>query len=182
MRALNRIFGMGPKRETRARESFTDQQIVLISAAARGSDDVATACSAVEVAAGMYARDLSLAEVTPRNSRTVSITPSWLALAGRELARSGQFVCDIQIVSGKVGATAGRVRLRGAGERRPVIVDLDFEYVRSWVRPHSLPTERWDCEHCHRPHGVAALGWSRTMAKRVPHGRNVERYRTPVAR
>ena len=55
MRALNRIagaLGMGPKRETRARESFTDQQIVLISAAARGNDDVATACSAVEVAAG----------------------------------------------------------------------------------------------------------------------------------
>ena len=69
MSALDRIagvLGMGPKRESRARESFTDQQIVLLSAAARGSDDVATACAAVEIASGMYGRDLSLAEVTPQ--------------------------------------------------------------------------------------------------------------------
>ena len=106
MSALNRIaggFGLQPKRETRAaQESFTDQQIALISAAARGNDAIASAVAAVEVAAGMYARDLSLAEVTPQNSRTAAITPSWLALAGRELARCGQFVCDIEIVSGAV--------------------------------------------------------------------------------
>ena len=105
MRALNRIagaLGMGPKRETRARESFTDQQIVLISAAACGNDDVATACSAVEVAAGMWSRDLSLAEVSPQNSRTVAITPALLSLVGRALARSGQIVFDIEVVSGAV--------------------------------------------------------------------------------
>ena len=50
----------------------------------------------------MYARDLSLAEVSPQNSRTAAITPTWLALCGRELARAGQFVCDIEIVSGAV--------------------------------------------------------------------------------
>ena len=105
MRVLNRIagaLGLEPKRETRARESFTDQQIVLISAAARGNDDVATATAAIEVASGMYARDLALAEVSPKNSRTAAITPTWLALCGRELARCGQFVCDIEIVSGEV--------------------------------------------------------------------------------
>ena len=95
-------FGLEPKRETRARESFTEQQITLISAAARGSNDVATACAAIEVAAGMFSRDLSLAEVSPQNSRTAAITPAWLALCGRELARAGQFVCDIEIVSGAV--------------------------------------------------------------------------------
>ena len=105
MTALNRIagaLGMGKKRETRARESFTDQQIALISSAALGNDAVATACAVIETAAGMYARDLALAEVTPRNSRTASINPAFLHLVGRELARCGQFVADIQIVSGKV--------------------------------------------------------------------------------
>ena len=105
MSALDRIagaLGMGPKRETRARESFTDQQIVLLSAAARGSDDVATATAIVEFAAGMWSRDLSLAEVSPQNSRTAAITPSLLALIGRALARSGQIVFDIEIVSGAV--------------------------------------------------------------------------------
>ena len=145
MRALNRIagaLGMGPKRETRARESFTDQQIVLISAAARGSDDVATACSAVEVAAGMYARDLSLAEVTPRNSRTVSITPSWLALCGRELARSGQFVCDIQIVSGAVHLqpAAFAYATQGGVDPSSWVWSLNLygpSYARTRTRPNS---------------------------------------------
>ena len=142
MRALNRIFGMGPKRETRARESFTDQQIVLISAAARGNDDVATACSAVEVAAGMYARDLSLAEVTPRNSRTVSITPSWLALAGRELARSGQFVCDIQIVSGKVALQPAAFAYAARGNVDPSswIWTLNM-YGPGYARTRSRPND-----------------------------------------
>ena len=105
MTTLSRIagaLGMAPKREIRARESFTDQQISLISAAARGSNDVATACATIETAAGMFSRDLSLAEVSPQNSRTAAITPSWLALCGRELARAGQFVCAIEIVGGAV--------------------------------------------------------------------------------
>ena len=57
MTTLSRIagaLGMAPKREIRARESFTDQQISLISAAARGSNDVATACATIETAAGMF--------------------------------------------------------------------------------------------------------------------------------
>ena len=153
MRVLNRIagaLGLEPKRETRARESFTDQQIVLISAAARGNDDVATATAAIEVASGMYARDLALAEVSPKNSRTAAITPTWLALCGRELARCGQFVCDIEIVSGEVKLRPAAFAYATAGERRPVIVDLDFEYVRSWVRSHPHQTELRDCECLHR--------------------------------
>ena len=50
----------------------------------------------------MFSRDLSLAEVSPQNSRTAAITPAWLALCGRELARAGQFVCDIAVISGAV--------------------------------------------------------------------------------
>ena len=87
----------------------------------------------------MYARDLSLAEVSPQNSRTAAITPTWLALCGRELARAGQFVCDIEIVSGAVALQPAAYRLRGAGKRGPVNVGLDSEYVRSWLRPAPAP-------------------------------------------
>lgn len=105
MRVLNRIasaIGMGPKRETRAKGNYTERQLSAFETAATGNDAIATGVAAVETAAGFYGRDLALAEVEPRNSRTRSITPSWLELAGRELARVGSFRCDIQVVRGNV--------------------------------------------------------------------------------
>ena len=87
----------------------------------------------------MFSRDLSLAEVSPQNSRTAAITPAWLALCGRELARAGQFVCDIAVISGAVALQPAAFSLRGTGKRGPVNVDLDSEYVRSWVTPALAP-------------------------------------------
>ena len=106
MTILDRVaaaFG-SPPRESRSRDAgnFTERQLSAFETSASGTDAVATGVSAVETAAGFYGRDLALAEVTPRNSRTMSITPSWLMLAGRELARCGSFRCDIQVVRGNV--------------------------------------------------------------------------------
>ena len=105
MTALNRIagaLGLGPRRETRAKGNFTERQLSAFETVAAGNDAIATSVAVVEVAAGFYGRDLALAEVSPSNSRTRSITPAWLALAGRELARCGSFRCDIQVVRGNV--------------------------------------------------------------------------------
>ena len=50
----------------------------------------------------MWARALALADVTPRSSRTAAITPAFLELAGRELGRRGELVCDIDTSGGRV--------------------------------------------------------------------------------
>ena len=105
MRALDRIagaLGMGPKRETRANGNFTASQLSAFETAATGADAIATGVAAVEIASGFYGRDLSLAEVSPRNARTAAVTPGWLSLAGRSLARDGSFRCDIEVRGGRV--------------------------------------------------------------------------------
>ena len=103
MRALNRLVAaLGMTGEARAKGNFTERRLSAFETAATGADAIATGVAAVEIASGFYGRDLSLAEVSPRNARTAAITPSWLSLAGRELARSGQFVCDLEVRGGRV--------------------------------------------------------------------------------
>ena len=104
MRALNRIagaLGMGPK-ETRAKGNFTERQLSAFETVAAGNDAIATSVAVVEVASGFYGRDLAMAEVSPRNARTAAITPAWLSLCGRELARCGSFRCDLEVRGGRV--------------------------------------------------------------------------------
>ena len=125
-------MGPKPKRETRAKGNFTERQLSAFETVAAGNDAIATSVAAVEVAAGFYGRDLALAEVSPRNSRTRSITPSWLALAGRELARCGSFRCDIQVRARSRRARASVERLRGARRFGPVVMDLGSHTVWPW--------------------------------------------------
>ena len=170
MSALNRIagaLGMRPKRETRAsQESFTDQQIALISSAARGNDAVgsAVACrrgSGRNVFEGFSAGGSDAAKLPDvRDYSDLVSTVQDMSWHG-----AGQFVCDIEIVSGAVVLQPAAFACAVRGNAGPIDVDLDPEYVRSWLRPHPLPTERRDCEYYHRPHGVAALGGARTVAK-----------------
>ena len=92
MRALNRLVAaLGMTGEARAKGNFTERRLSAFETAATGADAIATGVAAVEIASGFYGRDLAMAEVSPRNARTAAITPSWLSLAGRELARSGSF-------------------------------------------------------------------------------------------
>ena len=82
--------------------SRVSRQLSAFETAATGADAIATGVAAVEIASGFYGRDLSLAEVSPRNARTAAISPGWLALAGRSLARDGSFRCDIEVRGGRV--------------------------------------------------------------------------------
>ena len=91
-----------PWRRPERRESYTQNIVSSIEAAAAGGGGVATATAAVESASGLWGRALALADVTPRSSRTAAITPSFLELAGRELGRRGELVCDIDTSAGRV--------------------------------------------------------------------------------
>ena len=73
-----------------------------IDAASGVGADVAVATAAVESSAGLWSRLLSLAIPSPRNRRTMPITPSLLALIGRELATHGEFIADIRYAGGSV--------------------------------------------------------------------------------
>lgn len=90
----------GPGRESR---SYTSAIVNAIETAASGSGgSVASATAAVETAAGLWARALSLASVAPDNRHTASLTPSLLAMIGRSLCRSGEIVFDLEVERGQL--------------------------------------------------------------------------------
>ena len=94
-----------------------------VEAAAAGGSSVAAATAAVETAAGWWGRTLALAEVTPRNRRTAALTPAFLEMAGRELARAGELVCDID-------ASGGMLRLHPAAQSYITSGSVD---PRTWI-------------------------------------------------
>ena len=92
-----------PAREYRAatpRTYTTDRVAALTAASTSGPAAIATATAAVEIAAGVWGRALSLANVSPQTARTRAITPGLLELTGRALARRGQVVFDLEVDAG----------------------------------------------------------------------------------
>ena len=89
------------RRETRS-TGYTGILTSAVEAAAAGGAAVAAATAAVETAAGWWGRALALADVEPKSRRTAALTPAFLEMAGRELARTGQLVCDIDVSGGEV--------------------------------------------------------------------------------
>ncbi len=84
---------------------------------------MAAATAAVETAAGWWGRTLALAEVTPGNRRTAALTPAFLELAGRELARVGELVCDID-------TSGGMLRLHPSAQSYVTVGSVD---PRTWI-------------------------------------------------
>ena len=94
------------RRRLETRASYTSSLVSAFEQAAAGTGgEAATGAAAVEVAAGAMGRALSLATVEPRSGRTAAITRSFLALVGRELARHGELVSDIEVRGGRVFLT-----------------------------------------------------------------------------
>lgn len=80
----------GPMRAPRpveVRSDATAQLITALTTAVAGGTVQSWATAAIECAAGMWARSLSLAEVRPAG---VPVSPAWLADVGRDLARRGE--------------------------------------------------------------------------------------------
>ena len=69
---------------------FTTALVGQFEAAAAGGAAVASAVAAGETCAGLWGRGLALADVQPRNRRTAGLTPAYMELIGRQLARRGQ--------------------------------------------------------------------------------------------
>ncbi|MCY4572906.1 MAG: hypothetical protein OXF01_08895 [Gemmatimonadetes bacterium] len=88
----------GRKRETRGQQSgYSDAILANFLAYAEGQGGHVAATGALEACAGLWARALASARVTPENARTACVTPDVLALIGRELIRRGESLHEIRV-------------------------------------------------------------------------------------
>ena len=88
------------KPETRADSSFTDAVVAALFAGASGSaSGIPTATAALEACAGFVSRAFASAEVKPE---IPALSPSTLALIGRDLIRRGESLHLIEIAGGEV--------------------------------------------------------------------------------
>ena len=142
-------------REAREASGYTASIVSYIEGSAAGGGGVATATAAVETAAGLWGRALALADVTPRSSRTAAITPSFLELAGRELGRRGELVCDMDV-------DAAGVRLFPAASSYVVIGGHRPE---EWVYTMTLFGPGRTVTVYRRRDGVLHLAYGRTVAR-----------------
>ena len=78
------------KRRRPEKRSYTNAIVNAIASAAGNKAAAVGASAAVEAAAGLLARSLLVADVVAPEWAKKAITPSWLALVGRELIRSGE--------------------------------------------------------------------------------------------
>ena len=153
--SLRNWFTWRPRERRQAGDGYTSSIVSAIEAAAAGGVDVGTATAAVEIGAGLWGRALSLADVSPRSSRTAAITPEFLELAGRELGRRGELVCDIDVAGGRVHLFPASSSYVVIGGHRP----------DSWIYTLTLyGPGRTVTVYRHRA-GVAHLAYGRTVAR-----------------
>ena len=105
-----KAFGLELRRAREVRESapFTDAIVSALASQASGVAASSSATAALETAAGTLARAFAAASISPENARTKAITPSVLALIGRELIRRGEALFAIEV-------TPAGLELRPAG-------------------------------------------------------------------
>ena len=103
---LERIFGS----EKREAVPFSDaiQDAIFAQASGSVSGDP-KGLGALEVCAGLWGRAFASAEIDPISPITAALTPSILALIGRELCRRGECVLKISV------SRDGKIRLFPAG-------------------------------------------------------------------
>ena len=106
------------KTEKRESQPFTDAFTTALYELSAGNLPVdPRALGALEIAAGFWARAFASAKVSPENNITQSLTPSILALIGRELCRRGEVVFKIAVSGGKVSLLpAGSWDIEGGPE------------------------------------------------------------------
>ena len=106
------------KTEKRESQPFTDAFVTALYELSAGNVPVdPRALGALEVAAGFWSRAFASAKVVPENNITRSLTPSVLALVGRELCRRGELVFKIEVSGGNVSLLpAGSWDIEGGPE------------------------------------------------------------------
>ena len=84
------MLALWRKRKKPERRNYTNQIINALASAAGSKAAAVGASAAVEAAGGLLARSLLVADVEAPEWASAAITPSWLALVGRELVRCGE--------------------------------------------------------------------------------------------
>ena len=85
------FFDRFKRTEDRA-SSFTQLVVQQLAAGADGTVTSTAGLAVLEIAAGLYGRAFTVAEVTPQSASTRGLTPSVLEIIGRELISSGELV------------------------------------------------------------------------------------------
>ena len=102
------MIELGLSRAPGERRSYTEFRVNAAVTDAAGAAVRGAAFGAVEIAAGMFSRAFSGAEVDPPGSRTSALTPLLLASMARRLVTGGEWLASIEVDA------AGGVELREA--------------------------------------------------------------------
>ena len=102
------MIELGIARTPGERRNYTEFRVNAAIADAAGAAVRGAAFGAVEIAAGMYSRAFSAAEVDPPGARTASLSPALLASIARRLITGGEWLGVIEV------DPAGGVELREA--------------------------------------------------------------------
>ena len=152
------------RREVRGSQPFTDAIVDAIAAQAAGtSAGDPGAIAALETAAGLWARSLAAATITPA---VPALTADVLALIGRDLIRRGESVFAIEVERGELA-----LRPAGSWDVRGTWRESDWRYRLDLFGPSGNVTRFVPAAavvHCRyavdpaRPwHGLSPLAWAR---------------------
>ena len=105
-RKLRDLVGLGPRMVAGEPElpedGYTARAVAAAEAEAAGGRVDAGALAVAEACIGLWERCLASATVDPMNNRLSGLTPALLALAGRNLATTGNLVLAIRVDMGMV--------------------------------------------------------------------------------
>ena len=156
-----------PTRETRENSPFTDAVIAGIIASAAGTQPGdSAALGALETAAALWSRAFAAARVYPINPVTEAVTPSILALIGRELVRRGESLLAIKMVDGEVRLVpVGTWDVRGPWQEELWTYRVDLfgasDHTTELVPSAGVVHTRYAVDPARPWLGVAPLSWAR---------------------
>ena len=152
--------------ETRESQPFTDAVVEALIAQAEGSrPGDPRAIAALETAAGLYARAFAGATVTPQTMATAALTPTVLALMGRDLIRRGESVFEIMVDRGDVRlAPVGSWDVRGGPSPADWWYRLDLfgpsGNMTHFVAGAAVVHCKYSVDPARPWFGISPLGWA----------------------
>ena len=156
-----------PVRERRENSPFTDAVVQgILAATAPAQPGEPAAMGALETAAALWSRAFAAANVMPMNPKTEAITPSILALMGRELIRRGETVLAIKVVNGMVVLVpAGTWDVRGPWSEAEWTYRVDLfgasEHLTELLPSRGVIHPRYAVDPATPWIGLAPLRWAR---------------------
>ena len=156
-----------PKLEKRENAPFTDAVIAgILNATTPTQPGDALATGALETCAAIWSRGFAAAKVTPMNRATMAITPSVLAIIGRQLCRVGECVFVQKMVDGMlVLVPAGTWDVRGNWDETTWTYRADIfgasEHETELLPSTAVVHPRYSVDPAVPWVGLAPLRWAR---------------------